>query len=143
MQRLLSPQFKTKYLGPEKADTFIGLMSFCTSCKEPARTTQHVCSDTRPEPSNIGFIVSFPMGLPGCGRVTGRGVRVGYLPRIYRSYETNFGALPGNWDTAKISGMGSYYRTILPRSTPHRSAYGNARDCSTFWTMRDGTRREL
>lgn len=130
MQKLLSPQFKTKYLGPGKADTFIGLMSSCTFCREPVRMMLHVCSDTRPEPSNIGFIVSSPMGLPDCGRVIGRGVRVACLPRIYTSYETRSSALPGTWDTAKTSGTGSYYHTILRRSTLFRSAYGNARDCS-------------
>jgi hypothetical protein len=131
MQKLLSPQFKTKYLGTEKVDTFIGLTLSCTSCKEPARMMQHVCSDTRPEPSNIGFIVSSPTGLPDCGMVIGRDARVVCLPRIYKSYETNSSALPGTWDTAKISGMGSYYRTTLRRSTLFRSVYGNARGCST------------
>ena len=92
---------------------------------------QHVCLDTRPEPSNIGFIVSSPMGLPDCGRVIGRGAQVACLPRIYKSCETSSSALPGTWDTAKTSGTGSYYRTILLRSTLFRSAYGNARGCST------------
>ena len=92
---------------------------------------QHVCSDIRPEPSNIGFIVSSPMGLSDCGRVIGRDAQVACLPRIYKSCETNSGALPGTWDTAKTSGTGSYYHTILRRSTQFRSAYGNARGCST------------
>lgn len=92
---------------------------------------QHICSDTRPEPSNIGFIVSSPMGLLACGRVIGRDARVVCLLRIYKSCETSSSALPGTWDTAKTSGMGSYYRTILRRSTLFRSAYGNARGCST------------
>ena len=131
MQKLLSPQFKTKYLGPGKADTFIGLTLSCTSCKEPALMMQRVCSDTRPEPSNIRFIVSSPMGLPDCGRVIGRDDQVACLPRIYKSCETSSSALPGTWDTAKTSGTGSYYHTILRRSTLSRSAYGNARGCST------------
>ena len=131
MQKHLSPQFKTKYLGPGKADTFIGLTLSCTSCKEPVRMMQHVCSDTRPEPSNIGFIVSSPMGLPDCGRVIGRDARVACLPRIYKSCETSYSALPGTWDMTIISGTGSYYHTILRRSTLFRSASGNARGCST------------
>lgn len=92
---------------------------------------QHVCSDTRPEPLNIGFIASSPMGLPDCGRVIERDARVACLPRIYKNCETNSGVLPGIWDMTIISGTGSYYHTILRRSTLFRSAYGNARGCST------------
>jgi hypothetical protein len=131
MQKLLSPQFKTKSLGPEKSDTFTDLMSFCTSCKEPARTTPRGCSDTLPGPSNIGFIVSSPMDLPACGKVSGPGARDGYPPQIYKSYKTSSDAPPETWDTARTSGTGSYCHTILQKSTPLRSVYGNARGCST------------
>ena len=92
---------------------------------------QHDSSDTRPGPSNIGFTVSSPKVLSGYGRVSGRGARPGCLPRIYRGYETISSALPGSRDTAKTSGMGYCCPTILRRSTPFRSAYANARGCST------------
>ena len=92
---------------------------------------QRVSSDTRPEPSNIGFIVSSPMGLPDCGRVIEQDARGACLTRIYRNCEMRSGALPGTWESAKTSGTASYYHTILRRSIPLRSAYGNARGCST------------
>src|SRR4030042_4149388 len=130
MQRLLSPQFKTKYPGTGKAGISTGLMSFCMFSREPARTKQRACLGTRPGLLNTGFIVSSPMGLPDCGRVTGRGARGVCLPEVYTSYGKSSGALPGTWDTAKISGTGFYCRTILLRSTPLRSVYGNARGCS-------------
>jgi len=131
MQRHLSPRFKTKYLEPGKVDTFIGLMSSCTSYKAPARTTRHGFSDTHPGQSNTGFTDSSPTGLPGCGRATGRGDRGAFLPRNCRSYETKSSALPGNWDTTKTSGMVCCCLTTLPRTTPFHSVCGNAKGYST------------
>jgi hypothetical protein len=92
---------------------------------------QRGCSYTRLELLNIGFIVSSPVGLPGCGKVIGRGARAACLLQIYGSCGMISGALPGNWDMAKTSGMVSYYRTIWRSGTPLRSAYGNPRGCST------------
>ena len=93
---------------------------------------QHGSLDTRLGPSNIGFTVLSPKVLPGCGRVSGRGAHLACLPRIYRGYETKYSAHPGNRDTTKTSGMGYCCPTILRRSTPFRSASGNARGCSTL-----------
>src|SRR4030042_5542534 len=131
MQRLLSPQFKMRYLVAEKAAIFTGLMSFFMFCKEPVPMKPHGCLDTLPEPSNTGFIVASPMDLLDCGRVTGRDVLVAYPPQIYTSYETSSRVHPETWDTSKTSGMGYYYHTILPKNTLFRSAYANARGCST------------
>src|SRR4030042_3325997 len=107
MQRLLSPEFNTNYLGAEKVDIFTGSISSCTSCKEPVPMKQHGSLDIRPGLSNIGFTVLSQKVLSGCGRVSGLGARLACLPRICRGYETRDSALQGNRGTTKTSGLGN------------------------------------
>ena len=142
MQRNLSPRFKTKYLGPGKADIFINLLLSCTSCMAPAHTARHGFSDTHLGQSNTGFAGSFPRGLPGYGRVIGRGDRVASLPRSYRSCGTRTSSLPENLDTTKTSGTVCCCLTTLRRVTLFHSVYGSAKGYFTSLDLDSRDRAE-
>src|SRR4030065_1043927 len=68
MQKHLSSLFRTRYLEHVKGDTFTASMSCSTCAREPVRMKRHVFTETRPEPSNIGFTDFSVTALPDCGK---------------------------------------------------------------------------
>jgi hypothetical protein len=131
MQRHLSQPFKTKYLERLRDDTSTDFMSFSMSSTEPVRTKQHVCTEIRREPLNIGFTGSSPEALPDFMMGIAQGAQPGSLPMTRTSCEMTYGVLPGNWDMTKTSGMVCCCLTTSRRTTPFFSVCGNVKGYST------------
>jgi hypothetical protein len=131
MQKHLSPPFRTKYLEPEKGDTFIGFTLFSTFSMEPVPTKLPNSMATRQELSNIGGIDFSPMGLLDCGKGIVPVAPANFLHWSGKDCETKYNALPGNSDTIKTCGMVYCCLIILKSITPSLLVYANAKDCST------------
>ena len=130
MQRHSSPPFKMKSLEPLKDDTSIGSMWFSMSFTEAARTKRHASTETRPEPSSIGFNGFSAAALPDCGKGSVQDAPVGFLPRSSKDCEMRYGAPPGNLGTIKTYGMVCCCLTISRSTTLFPSVCDSANGCS-------------
>ena len=135
MQKPLLRRFKTNYQEPGKDDTFIGLPLSCMCYVELVPTRHHVLSDFPAELSNTGLKDWLPMGLADFGTESILADLAVFQLRKNKDYEKNYGVLPEIRVMTKTCGMACYCRTTWKRTTPYRSAYGNAKDYFIRWDL--------
>jgi hypothetical protein len=135
MQKPLLRRFKTNYQEPGKDDTFIGLPLSCMCYVELVPTRHHVLSDSPPELLNTGLKDWLPMVLTDFGTESILADLAVFQLRKSKDYEKNYSVLPEIRVMTKTCGMACSCRTTWKRTTPYRSAYGNAKDYSIRWDL--------
>jgi hypothetical protein len=96
---------------------------------------RHVCTETRPGLSNIGFTGFSVTALPDCGKGIAPDAPPGFLLLPEKGCEAKYAFLPGNWGMTKTCGMVCFSLTISKNTTPSPSVCGNAKGCSTSWDL--------
>jgi hypothetical protein len=135
MQKHLSLLFKTKYLEHVKGDTSIGSTWCFTYSEVPAPMRRHISTETRPEPSNIGFTNFLLTALPDCGKGIAVDALADFPSLTKKGCETKYDFHPENWGMTKTCGM-VYCSLIISKNIMlSHSVCGSVKGYSTNWDL--------
>ncbi len=96
---------------------------------------RHVSTETRPEPSNIGFTDFSVTALPDCGKGIVPDGPADFLLLTEKGCEAKYAFLPWNWGMTKTCGMVCSSLIISKNTTPSPSVCGNAKGYSICWDL--------